>query len=155
MEFDSGSISLGLLTSLNATNASTIPGHIEPIVARIRDGVVTYDRFNVKIDKYTLAYSGWIDLNTRKVNLRTEVPLVGLAMSVKELRGYADKIIVPLVTRGQFGNLKTEIDPEFDLAAAAVEAGFRGFLNDILKDEGIPLGDILDDIFNPKKKKDE
>ena len=62
---------------------------------------------------------------------------------------------MPLVTRGQFGNLKTEIDPEFDLAAAAVEAGFRGFLNDILKDEGIPLGDILDDIFKPKKKKHE
>ena len=82
MEFDSGSISLGLLNALNATSTSTIPGHIEPIVARIRDGVVTYDRFTVRIDKYTLAYSGRIDLNTRTVDLRTELPLAGLAMSV-------------------------------------------------------------------------
>ena len=65
----------------------------------------------------------------------------------------ADQIIVPLVTRGPLDNLKTEIDPDFDLAGAAFEAGFRGLLNEVLKDEGIPLGDILEGIFGGKKKR--
>ena len=153
VQIDSGSVSLALLTLFNASNAQTIEGFIEPISVRIRKGVVTYERFAVQLDRYTLVYSGSIDLNTRTADLRTEMPLAGLAMSVRELRGYADQIIVPLVTRGPLDNLKTEIDPDFDLAGAAFEAGFRGLLNEVLKDEGIPLGDILEGIFGGKKKR--
>ena len=155
VEFDSGSVTLALLTLFNSANARTIPGRIDPIVARIRNGIVTYERFTVKIDQYTLVYSGRIDLNTRTVDLRTEIPLQALAMSVKELRGYADRVIVPLVTRGEFGKVKTEIDPDFDLAAAAVEAGFRGLLNDALKDTGIPLGGLLDEILKKQRDRKE
>ena len=79
-----------------------------------------------------------------------------LAQSVEELRGYADRIIVPIVTRGRFGALRTEIDPEFDLVGAAVEAGFRGGLDELLreatKDSKIPIDDIFDGIFGRKKK---
>ncbi|MHC4414137.1 MAG: AsmA family protein [Planctomycetota bacterium] len=155
VELDSGSVTLALLTLFNATNAATIPGEIEPIVARIRNGVVTYDRFAVKIDKYTLVYSGRVDLNTRTVDLRTEIPLEALAMSVEELEGYADKIVVPLVTRGPFGKVKTDLDPEFDLAGAALDAGFRGALEDAAKETGVPIGDILDGILKGGKKKKE
>ncbi|MCH8165174.1 MAG: hypothetical protein IH889_06155 [Planctomycetes bacterium] len=152
VELDSGSVTLALLTLFNSANARTIPGRIDPIVARIRNGIVTYERFTVKIDQYTLVYSGRIDLNTRTVDLRTEIPLQALAMSFKELQGYADNIVVPLVTRGRFGKLKTELDPDFDLAKAALESGVRGLLNDALKDTGLPLGDLLDEIL--KKKRD-
>ncbi len=155
VELDSGSVTLALLTLFNSTNARTIPGRIDPIVARIRSGIVTYERFTVKIDQYTLVYSGRIDLNMRTVDLRTEIPLQALAMSIKELRGYADRVIVPLVTRGEFGKLKTEIDPDFDLAKAALESGFRGLLNDALKDTGLPLGDLLDEILKKQRDRKE
>ncbi|MHC4079956.1 MAG: hypothetical protein ACYSU2_01415, partial [Planctomycetota bacterium] len=154
VEFDSGSVTLALLTLFNASNAATIPGQIEPIKVRIRKGVVTYERFAVKIDVYSLVYSGKINLNKRTVDLRTEIPLAGLAHHFKDLEGYADKIVVPLVTRGRLGELKkedTQIDPEFDIGKAALEAGVGGLLEDVSKETGIPVGDILDDIFKQKK----
>jgi hypothetical protein len=156
VEFDSGSVTLALLSLAEGSSRQTIPGEIEPIRAKIRNGVVTYDRFAVRIDEYTLVYSGQVDLNERTVDLRTEIPLAGLAHTFKELEGYADKIVVPLVTRGRLGELTeddTKIDPEFDLFGAAADAGFRGLLDDVSKDVGVPIGDILDDIFKPKKKK--
>jgi hypothetical protein len=154
VEFDSGSVTLALLTLFNASNAAPIPGQIEPIKVRIRKGVVTYERFAVKIDVYSLVYSGKINLNKRTVDLRTEIPLAGLAQRFKDLEGYADKIVVPLVTRGRLGELKkedTQIDPEFDIGKAALEAGVGGLLEDVSKETGIPVGDILDDIFKQKK----
>ncbi len=153
VEFDSGSVTLGLLTILNASNAKTIPGRIEPIVAKIRKGVVTYDRFQVIIDKYTLTYSGKIDLNTQTVDIRTEIPLDALAVTINELQGYADKIVVPLVTRGKFGNLKTRIDPDFDLAGAIAEAGLSGLLNEKLGGKDLPIGKLLDEIFKKRDKR--
>jgi len=161
VEFDSGSLVLDLLRLFDSPK-ETVPGHIEPIVAKIRGGVVTYDRFAVRVGKYTLVYEGKVDLNTRKVDLRTKIPLEALAMTFEELAGYVDKIIVPLKTHGEFGDLKTEIDPDFDLAEAAMQAGFRGALNEILKDSDIPIGDIFDDLLwragedkRKKNKKDD
>ncbi len=153
VEFDSGSITLGLLTIFNASNAKTIPGRIEPIVAKIRNGVVTYDRFQVIIDKYTLTYSGKIDLNTQTVDIRTEIPLDALAVTIKELEGYADKIVVPLVTRGKFGNLKTRIDPDFDMVGAIAKAGLSGLLNEKLGGKDLPFGKLLDGIFKERDKR--
>ena len=152
VEFNSGSVTLGLLTILNASNAKTIPGRIEPIIAKIRKGVVTYDRFEVIIDKYTLAYSGRIDLNTQTVDIRTEIPLDALAVTIKELQGYADQIVVPLVTRGKFGNLKTRIDPDFDMAGAIAEAGLTGLLKEGLGGKGLDLGKLLGEALGDRDK---
>lgn len=134
VEFDSGSVTLVLLKILQSSNAETIPGRIEPIKAKIRKGIVTYDRFNVVIGDQTIPYSGKIDLNTGQVDLHTALPLKVLAVQIKELSGSADNIVVPLVTHGRFGELKTEIDPDSDLAKAALEAAGRKILDDLLKD---------------------
>jgi hypothetical protein len=155
VELDSGSTMLLILSLFKGSDKSTLPGFIEPIVIDIHQGVVTYDRFAMKIDKYTLAYQGTVDLVQGTLDLRTEVPLEGLAMSVEELRGYADKIIVPIVTRGTLTEHKTEMDPEFDLGRAALDAGFKGALGELLGDEKNPIGDILGDIFGRKKKPKE
>jgi hypothetical protein len=155
VQLDAGSSVLKVLRLFNQTEHSTIDGRFDPIAAKIRNGVLTYDRFSVQLDRYSLAYAGTIDLNARTIDLRTEIPLAGLAMSVKELRGYADDIVVPIVTRGTFDAHETIMDPEFDLFGAAVEAGFRGSLNDLLKDEGIPLGDIFGDLFKQIGQKRE
>ena len=152
VEFDSGSVTLGLLTILNASNAKTIPGRIEPIIAKIRKGVVTYERFEVIIDKYTLAYSGRIDLNTQTVDIRTELPLNALAVTIKELEGYADKIVVPIVTRGKFGNLENRIDPDFDIAKAIAEAGLTGLIKEGLGGKDLDLGKLLGDALGDRDK---
>ena len=152
VEIDSGSKSLALLQLFNAANARTIPGEVQPIKVRIRNGIVTYERFVVTLDKYTFAYSGSINLKTGSVNLRTEVPLEGLAGTFHELDGYADDLVVPLVTTGTFGNLRTEIEPEF-LAEAALTIGVRRGFRELEKETGVPIGDIFDSIFGKKKKK--
>lgn len=146
VEFDSGSMTLDLLRRFD-TPEETIPGLIEPIISQIRKGVITYDRFAVHIGKYTLVYEGKVDLNTRTVDLRTELPLEALALTFEELEGYVDKIIVPLWTHGSFDDPKTEIHPDFDLLEAAAQAGFRGTLRNILKDRGLPGGEILDELL--------
>jgi hypothetical protein len=155
VELDSGSTMLFILSLFKESDRATLPGFIEPIVIDIHQGVVTYDRFAMKIDKYTLAYQGTVDLVKGTLDLRTEVPLEGLAMSVEELRGYADRIIVPIVTRGTLKEHKTEMDPEFDLGRAALDAGFKGALGELLGGEKNPIGDILGDIFGRKKKPKE
>ena len=153
VELDSGSVTLGLLSILNTSNAKTIPGYIEPIIVRIKKGIVTYDRFEVVIGKYRLAYSGTVNLNTQMVDVRTELPLAALAINDKGIEKYVDKIVVPLVTRGKFGKLKTKIDPDFDLAGAAAEAGFRGFLESELGGKGLDIGKIFDNILSEGKDK--
>jgi hypothetical protein len=136
VELDSGSTTLKLLTFFDQKGRETIPGEIEPIIAKIRDGILTYDTFAVRIDKYTLVYSGKVDLVNRTVDLRTQIPLEALGHTFKELQGYADKIVVPLVTRGPIDNPRTQIDPDFDVAKEALKAGFKGGLGDLLKNIG-------------------
>jgi hypothetical protein len=149
VEFDSGSTTLKILSFIGHGDRTTIPGEIEPISAKIRNGIVTYDKFAVHIDKYTLNYSGQIDLVKQTVDLRTEIPLAALGDQVKELRDYADTIVVPLVTRGHFGALKTSIDPDFDLGKAAAKAGFKGALDQILKGKGGE--DLFKQLFDKPK----
>lgn len=40
---------------------ATLRGSIDPVDVRIRNGVVSYDRFAMKIDQVTIVYSGQID----------------------------------------------------------------------------------------------
>jgi len=152
VEFDSGSEALTLLTLANATDAGTLPGEIEPIRATIHKGVVTYERFAVKIDKYTFIYTGTINLNTRYVDLKTEIPLDGLAGTFHELEGYTDNVSVPILYRGTFGNVRLEVEPEF-LAEAAAQIGIRHGISELERQTGVPIGDILDGLFGKKKKK--
>ena len=148
VEFDSGSISLGLLSIFNASNTETLPGYIEPIRANIRKGIVSYEKFNVHIDKYILPFSGTIDLNRKYVDMRSQAPLMGLALSIKELRDFGD-LEVPIVIRGPFGDVKTEIDPEFDLGKLIFEASILRGLDELFKnlDKHKGGGNLLDDIF--------
>ncbi|MEE8459263.1 MAG: hypothetical protein V3S08_05295 [Phycisphaerales bacterium] len=152
VEFDSGSEALALLTLAQATDARTIPGEIEPIRVTIRKGIVTYERFAVKIDKYTFIYTGTINLNTRYVDLKTEIPLDGLAGTFHELEGYTENISVPIRYRGRFGNVRAEVEPEF-LAEAAAQLGLRYGIGELERQTGVPIGNILDGLFGKKKKR--
>ncbi|TVQ50755.1 MAG: hypothetical protein EA377_13955 [Phycisphaerales bacterium] len=130
-------------------------GNIAPIEARVRSGVVEYDQFTVRLGTLTMPYSGAINLNTQEVRLRTAVPLGALAANVlpRIARDFSDDktkqtvqaIEVPIVTRGKFGSLKTEIDGDINIAKLVGEA---------IKRQLSPgdIGNILDSIFNPRRR---
>jgi hypothetical protein len=132
VELDSGSLLLGLIEAFDKEQKPTIQGSIEPVRATIRDGVVRYERFAMNVDKYSLVYTGQIDLNTKRLDLRTEIPLTGLAASVKELRGIAENITVPLVTTGTLDDHKTEPDLT-GVSESAIGAGLQGLFNELQK----------------------
>ena len=87
------------------------------------------------------------------VNVRTELPLAALAFNDKKLEKYMDDIIVPIVTRGKFGNLETIIDPDYDLAGAAVKAGIKGFIESELGGKGFDIGKLIDKAISKGKGK--
>lgn len=139
---DSGSSLLSVFALFNRSDrVATLRGSIDPVDVRIRNGVISYDRFAMKIDQVTIVYSGQIDLVKQQANLRFEVPLSVLAHSFRELEGFAERITVPVVTRGPLDRLKTELDPDFDIGKAALEAGFRGGLDSLLRGR---LRDLFD-----------
>jgi hypothetical protein len=159
VELDGGSATLSLLKLVQQhERATNIAGYIEPIRATIREGIVTYERFAVDIDKFTLAYSGSVNLITQQVDLKTEIPLSGLAMSIEELEAVKD-FNVPIVTRGTFGNLKTQIDPSFNPAEAAIQGGLGNYLqrglDDLLNRDSDKDSDKDADKKKDDKKKDD
>jgi hypothetical protein len=147
VEFESGSTTLKIMSLFSESSRETIPGNIEPIKAKIRNGVLKYEAFNMHVDKYTMTYSGEIDFVKKKVDLHTKLPLSALSVAIPQLEGKADKIIIPLVTRGEFGKVKTTVDPDFDMAKAALEAGLKDPLDSLFKGGKNPL----DDLLKPKK----
>ena len=127
--FDSGSATLGVLAIFDPTRARTIPGYIEPIELTIRQGVITYDRFVVRIDKFSIPFSGTVDLNTKTYDVHWEFPLEGLAGTFHELEPVKD-VIVPLWTHGTFGNYETDFE---DLEGTLLEAGLKSILDKVFK----------------------
>jgi len=140
VELDSGAATLQLLPIFNSSHAEMIPAEFEPIEIQIRKGVITYDEFNLIIDgKYSVPYAGTINLNNRKLNLTSAVPLTGLGYSIKELRGLATDIDVPLRITGTISEPKVDVDPQFDLSkllqSAALDA-IGDAIGDALSGEG-------------------
>ena len=116
VELDSGSITMQLLPSFKSSHVITVPAFFEPIQIEIRNGVVKYKEFRITIDnKYAIPHSGTINLITRKLDLKSAVPLTGLGHSIKELRNLETDIDVPLRTTGTIEDYVTTVDPSFDL----------------------------------------
>jgi hypothetical protein len=133
VEFDSGSVTLALLRAFNATNKETLPGRIDPIKAQIRDGVVTYEQFGVHVEQYSILFSGSTDLVNRTMDVHWKMPLDGLTVSVTELKGKVEGIVVPLWTHGTFDKYKTDIDPDFKLEDVLLKAGVKTLLDELFK----------------------
>jgi hypothetical protein len=150
VEFDRGSGIFAVL-AIAQVSAASLSGRIDPIEASIRNGVITYDRFLVHIGPLQMPWQGTIDLAAGDVRLRTSVPLGALvAATGVDLGAAANVLQVPLVVRGPLGeSLATQIDPEFDLAGAMIEAGLRRGLEDIFRnrDGDRRLPPIFEDII--------
>lgn len=111
IELDKGTSILRLLSFIESSPTTVVPGSFEPIHVRIRDGVLTYDRFALTIGGLTLAYNGRVDLVNRTVDIFTELPLDAMTLGIRELKGKVGTIPVRLRTHGSFDALKTEPAP--------------------------------------------
>lgn len=117
VELDSGSVTMKLLPMFNTKHVEVIPAFFDPIFIEIRNGIATYKRFNLTLaNKYTIPYSGTINFVNRRLELHTAVPLTGLGYSIKELRGLATDIDVPILITGTIENPVTKVNPSFDLS---------------------------------------
>jgi len=153
VEFDGGSTLLAIFSLFDRSDrVSRIPGSIAPIDVSIRNGVITYDRFLVKLDVLELAYRGQIDLVRQTADLRMEVPLAQVVHGLRELDGVADRISVPIVTRGPLRDLRTRIDPDFDIGKAALDAGIRRGIDELIRPGRSPIGGLLDDLLRRDRR---
>jgi hypothetical protein len=117
VELDSGSATMKLLPMFNTKHVEVIPAFFDPIIIEIRNGIATYKKFNLTLaNKYSVPYSGTINLVNRQLNIHTAVPLTGLGYSIKELRGLATDIDVPILITGTIEKPITKVDPSFDLS---------------------------------------
>lgn len=109
--------------------------HIEPVNITIDNGVISYDRFNLQIDRFEMPYSGQINLATRQVRLRTALPLAALRIrELERIAADAGDLEIPLVTRGTLGEpLALEIDPDFDVARLLLRYGIERGIGDLLR----------------------
>lgn len=168
VQFDRRSEMLMMLALARVTDSPRLDGSVDPITARIRQGVIEYDEFNVNIAQLSLPQSGRIDLNTGQVALRTNTMLGSLAsaflprQATDALGGQVGHIIreinVPIVYSGTFGELKPRIDPEFRLEQRITRILAESLIQDALpKTPNLPMpniGGILDDLLRGGPKDD-
>ena len=136
VELDSGSATMKLLPIFNTKHVEVIPAFFDPIIIEIRNGIATYKKFNLTlVNKYSVPYSGTINFVNRQLNIHTAVPLTGLGYSIKELRGLATDIDVPILITGTIDNPITNVDPSFDLSKILQSAAITAI--------GDAIGDAL------------
>jgi hypothetical protein len=160
VEFDGGADLISLISMFDKGAGKSVPGYVNPAHVEIRNGVVSYDRFDMQLDKFTLSFHGQIDLNTRQANLATELPAASLGKAFRELRQLPEGFMVPMALTGSLDALQFGISPSFNPVEQVIPGLLEDLINRNLKkdddDEDAPdLGGLLGDLFGPKKKKDE
>lgn len=139
---DSGSLTMQLLPLFNTKHVEVVPAYFDPIHIEIRNGIATYKEFRLTLaNKYSIPYSGTIDLTTRRLQLKSAIPLTGLGYSIKELRGLATDIDVPVLITGTIDKPVVDVDPSFDLGKLLLQSGI-----------GTVLGETLDEVFGGNNK---
>jgi len=143
--FDAGSQLLGFLDLFNKKQSPVIPGLIEPLNVKIRQGQLTYQDFALRVGqddkgwKHALVFSGDIDLTQTPPfarAIKSMYPAEGLSRSIKELQN------VPLLGALSVG--VTFFGPLYDPAGNAQTLQSKVDVQlkpeDILKDRNIQKG---------------
>ncbi len=158
VELDSGSLTMKLLPMFNTKHVEHIPASFEPIHIVIKNGIASYKEFRLILaNKFSIPYSGTVNLNNRKLNLRSAIPLTGLGYSIKELRGLTEDIDVPIIIKGTIDSPIAKVDPKFDLGKLLQDAALSAFgeaiggaLGERDGEEAPNPLDLLDELFGGK-----
>jgi hypothetical protein len=117
VEMNCQSESLRLLTDFKYKTKDTILVQFEPIRINIRNGVATYKRFNFIVNnEVPISCSGTINYLTKKLQLKSLIPLADIGYNIKELHGLDNDIYVPVITAGTIAKPAVYVDPNFDVA---------------------------------------
>jgi hypothetical protein len=143
--FDAGSQLLGFLDLFNKRQSPVIPGLVEPLNVRIRQGQLAYQDFALRVGqddqgwKHALVFSGDVDLTQKPPfarAIKSMYPAEGLSRSIKELQS------VPLLGALSVGI--TFFGPLYDPAGNAQTLQSKVDVQlkpeDILKDRNIQKG---------------
>jgi hypothetical protein len=140
---DNGSATLSILSLFDTKHDKHIPAFFEPIQITIKKGVVHYEEFRLTLaNKYSIPYSGSINLVNQRLNLHSAVPLTGLGYSIKELRGLATDINVPLLITGTIDKPIVNVDPSFDLGEILQSVALES------------IGDVIGDLLGNGESKE-
>lgn len=124
---------------------------VKPFDFVIANGVVAYDRIELPVGEFTFVTSGTVDLVNKKMDIVTYVPILAIADEVVKITQFAPGVaMVPIRTKGNFGNTRSEIalDKLFDegIPGAAV-GGAEGLIGGI--------GSAIEQALSKKKEEDK
>jgi hypothetical protein len=121
-----------LLRLIDEPVRSVIGRRLQPITLSVREGVMTYDRFNIPVGEFTFAMQGNVDLVNRRLDVVTFVPFGALTeQAAGDLRSGLGGILgvvspsleeltmVPFRARGEFGRFS--IEPDLQLMARELQ----------------------------------
>jgi hypothetical protein len=143
VSLDSSSLTLSLLKQIKTKHSKSIPAYFEPIHITIRDGIVTYKTFRLVVaNKFTIPYSGTINLVTRELDLEMAVPASELSAVFSELHNLKLGNI-PVHITGTIDNPKDEYNIEKFLLDT-----FGNSLGGVFDNNEAPVPiDLLDGLF--------
>lgn len=117
--FQTESIFGELISALGGKTGGTIGQKLQPFVVHMREGVLTYDKFDLPVGQFTISTRGTVDLVNRQVNVVTYAPLGSLtdkalgklSTGIPGKLGVLDQMTqIPISTKGPMGATKTELD---------------------------------------------
>ncbi len=149
LRFETNDIFGQILEATKNNSSGRLLHNFPPIIARIRDGVLTYDRTKFPVGEFVIETSGTIDLAAENMDLIVYVPIAALVTDIagvfQKIPGLDVATMTPFRMKGPFGKVKPEPAPDILLKELTQEAPKR-FI-----EEGI--GGALDKLLGGDKKK--
>lgn len=153
-----------ILEQLGVGDRSLLNAKFSPVTINLTGGKLSYQGLTMGIDDVTLGFSGNVDLNTERLDLKMTIPGSSLSR-ISWLKGKVDPshvIVVPLT--GTFD--QPTIDVKLltgEIAKLAVQSQIKGAAEEAIGDKigdkvggeaGEAIGGILNDILTGKKSTD-
>lgn len=156
VQFQSSDFFGEILKATSNAAVGKVGQKIPPFKAKVRQGVVNYERFTVPTGEFEISTEGRVDLVKKKMRLTVWVPLPALAdeiagaLKLGSLPGLRDLNVIPLKMSGDLDKPDIDVDWERmgnDILKAPGKAaeGAGGGVEDLIKGVG--------DLFKKKKKK--
>jgi hypothetical protein len=156
VQFQSSDFFGEILKATSNKSVGRIGQKIPPFKAKVRQGVINYERFTIPTGEFELSTEGKVDLVKKKMRLTVWVPLFALAdeitglLKVGSLPGLGDLSSIPLKISGDLDKPDIDIDWEKmgqDILKVPGKAadGAGGGVDELIKGVG--------DLFKKKKRK--